>query len=129
VYCPEVPIVIVICPGLSKSYKKGDGWGVCSDRVLIMLVFHHTHWHVFYKDSSFSPRVPVAVNCYTFDALCCLLDGDADLFFCMGRCFMCRTAVHRTEKCSLRGPPVLLCKRLEDVHSTLVVLRICYVRL
>jgi hypothetical protein len=89
-----------------------------------MSSFHHTHWHVLYKDSSFSPGVPVAVNCYTFDALRCLSDSDADLFFCMGRCFMCRTAVHCTEKCSLRGLPVLLCKCLEDVHSTFVVLHI-----
>jgi hypothetical protein len=42
---------------------------------------------------------------------------------------MCRTAVHRTKKCSLRGPPVLLCKRLEDVHSMLAVLHIRYVQL
>jgi hypothetical protein len=87
-----------------------------------MSAFHHTHWHVFYKDSAFSPHVPIAVNCYTFDALCHLSDRDADLFFCTGRCFMCRTAVHHTKKCSLCGPPVLLCKRLEDVHSTSVVL-------
>jgi hypothetical protein len=87
-----------------------------------MSLYHYTHWHVFYKDSSFSPCVPVAVNCYTFNALRHLSDGDADLFFCTGRCFMCRTAVHYTEKCSLRGPPVLLCKHLEDVHSTSFIL-------
>jgi hypothetical protein len=92
-----------------------------------MSSFHHTHWHVFYKDSSFSSHVPVTVNCYTFDPLHRLSDGDTDLFFCTGRCFMCRMAVHRTEKCSLRGPPVLLCKCLEDVHSMLVVLHIRYV--
>jgi hypothetical protein len=92
-----------------------------------MSAFHHTHWHIFYKDSSFSPCILVAVNCYTFDALRCLSDGDADLFFCTGSCFMCRTAVHRTKKCSPRGPPVLLCKCLEDVHSMLVVLRMHYV--
>jgi hypothetical protein len=62
-----------------------------------MSSFHHTHWHIFYKDSSFSPRVPVAVNCYTFDALRHLSDGDADLFFCTGRCFMCRTIAREKE--------------------------------
>jgi hypothetical protein len=67
------------------------------------------------------------VNCYTFDALHRLSDGDANLFFCTGRCFMCRTAVHRTKKCPLRGPPILLCKCLEDVHSMLVALCMHYV--
>jgi hypothetical protein len=37
--------------------------------------------------------------------------------------------VHCTEKCSLRGPPLLLCKCLEDVHSTSVVLGSCCSRL
>jgi hypothetical protein len=32
-------------------------------------VYHNTHWHVFYKDLAFSAHTPVAVNCYTFDAL------------------------------------------------------------
>jgi hypothetical protein len=56
------------------------------------------HWwkfHIFFKDSSFSAHIPLAINCYTFDTLSGLSDADVDLFFCMGRCFVCQMATHR----------------------------------
>jgi hypothetical protein len=45
-----------------------------------------------------------------------LLDDDANFFFCTGRCFVCCTATHRTEKCSVRGHHILFCKCLDDPH-------------
>jgi hypothetical protein len=78
--------------------------------------YHHTHWVTFYKCSVFSAPVSIAVNCFIFDALSCLSLDDANLFLCTGRCFMCCTAVHRVAQCSIRGPHVLFCKRLDNPH-------------
>jgi hypothetical protein len=56
------------------------------------------------------------VNCYTFDVLRRLSDTDADLFFCTGHCFVCRTTIHHTKRCTIHGPSMLLCKHLDDPH-------------
>jgi hypothetical protein len=52
----------------------------------LMSDYHNTHWHIFYQDLSFSARVPLAVNCYMFDALSRWSNANADLFFCTGCC-------------------------------------------
>jgi hypothetical protein len=51
------------------QFKRAKG-GCCFSVVFTtMSVYHNTHWHIFYKDLSFSPRILVAVNFYMFDAL------------------------------------------------------------
>jgi hypothetical protein len=59
---------------------------------------HNVHWHVFFKDSSFSAQVSLAVNWYMFNTLSHLSNADADLFFCTGCCFVCQMATHCSEK-------------------------------
>jgi hypothetical protein len=64
----------------------------------------------------------VAVNCHTFDALSRLSLDNANLFFCMGCCFVCHTTLHHVEQCSVKGHHILFCKCLDDPHRTCQVL-------
>jgi hypothetical protein len=114
----DPPQWVVLLGLITREYKGIEEWRCLSIISSAMSMYHNTHWHVFYKDLSFSPHVPVAMNCYTFDALHRLSDADANLFFCTGHCFMCKNAVHHTKHCSLWGPPLVLCKCLNNPHRT-----------
>jgi hypothetical protein len=78
--------------------------------------YHNVHWVRSYQRSLFSAPVDVPVNCFTFDALSCLSDEDADLFFCSSCCFVCHFTTDRTEVCPKHGFGMLFCKRLDDPH-------------
>jgi hypothetical protein len=51
-----------------------------------------------------------------FDTLSHLSNADADLFFCIGHCFICWTVTHCSERCSVWSPPIILCKHLDYPH-------------
>jgi hypothetical protein len=53
---------------MTQEFKRARIWSSPSIIFPTMSVYHNTHWHVFYKDLAFSPHVPMAVNCYMFDA-------------------------------------------------------------
>jgi hypothetical protein len=78
---------------------------------------HSSHLFKFFYKSLFSLPVVTTVNCVTFDALSCSTGADADLCFATKRCFVCRIASHRVDVCPQRSLGMLLCKRLDDVHS------------
>jgi hypothetical protein len=83
--------------------------------------YHNVHWVRFYERLLFSAPVYVPVNCFTFDALSRLSDHNADLFFCLGRCFICHFAMHCIEVCPKRGFGMLFCKRLDNPHREWLV--------
>jgi hypothetical protein len=112
-YCPNVSIVILLW--LCWQYK---GWARSRGVVQYMMSnYHNTHWVEFYHRSCFSAPVFVAVNCITFDTVSQLSEYDADLFFVMGRCFICHHALHRSKACPQRGYGIWFCKcLLDDPH-------------
>jgi len=77
------------------------------------------------KQSSLFPRShPIKVNCITFDAISCLSDRDQDLYWALGRCFLCKKASHRSETCHHLGKHAIpICSLLgDDPHCELVCL-------
>jgi hypothetical protein len=69
---------------IKEAVGRGD-----SIPLVFMSAYHNTHWVTFYKQSVLSAPVSLAMNCFMFNALSCLSDDDANLFFYMGHCFVC----------------------------------------
>jgi hypothetical protein len=79
---------------------------------------HSSHSFEFFHKSLFSFPVVTTVNCVMFDALSHLSGANADLCFATKRCFICRIATHRIDSCPQCSLGMLLCKQLDDGHST-----------
>jgi hypothetical protein len=78
---------------------------------------HTSHSYKFFSKSLYSPPVLVALSCMTFDALSRLTSADADLCFATDRCFVCQIAKYHVDICPQCCLGMLLCQRLDDVHS------------
>ena len=86
---------------------------------------HPYHTVVFFKQSSLFPCThPIQVNCITFDAISRLSDHDWDLYWALGRCFLCKKTGHRSETCRHLGRNAMpLCSLLvDDPHREFVCL-------
>lgn len=84
-------------------------------------MFHSTHYVEFFHKSLFSLPIFTTVNCVTFDAISRVTGADANLCFATKCCFTCRIANHHADVCPQRSLGMLLCRRLEDFHSELIV--------
>ena len=66
---------------------------------LICLVSTTIHQVIFFKKSRFHRPQSVLVNCWTFHYIMQMSEGDADLFWALGKCFCCGSLEHRTTRC------------------------------
>jgi hypothetical protein len=81
-------------------------------------IMHSFHQVVFFKHSSLYRRTgPVKVNCTTFHHFLQLSEGDQDLHWALGLCFVCGREKHRSECCkSSRVSGRLFCELLSDPY-------------
>jgi hypothetical protein len=82
---------------------------------------HPYHTVTFFKNSTLLRPVDVTVNCFTFHHFLQLPSADADLYWALGRCFVCGLHGHRSEVCpSAQGELRLICDLLEDPFGELL---------
>ena len=88
---------------------------------------HSYHCVTFFKDSAlFCPQRHVKLNCFTFHYYLCLTPADADLFWAMGRCFVCAEHGHRSDVCpNTFGSVRYACSFLGDPYCELLVVLAC----
>jgi hypothetical protein len=112
-------------PLFLKGIKVGRFSVVRSPQII--MPFHFFHQVVFFKNSSlYRCTGPVKVNCTTFHHFLQLSEGDQDLHWALGLCFVCGREKHRSECCkSSRVSGRLFCELLHDPHRKSCVSRGC----